>query len=148
MTRNTPEPLTEAKRQRAAERRRLEEADTAKRTEDERQEIQRMSNERNLFERYKELSSYVDGIYDEVSKLSSKRPTDSMSERMVDRANRAINALKDLTVNEKDPFLDEIEEFVPAGDEVEARDVVLTLRQVKDALSRMRSQHEDWKFWH
>lgn len=155
MPRKTPQELLEAKRQRAEERRedeerlRLEGARVeAERQAEEQRVVQRMSDERELFERNAELTSYTDGIYDEVSKLSNKRPTDPVSDRMVERANRAIRSARELLVDENDPFLDEIEEFVPAGDQIEARDVVLTLRQVKDVLERMRKRHrEDWRFW-
>ena len=159
MPRKTPQELQEVKRLRAEERR--QEAES-RRLEDERREAQlrleeerreaqllelerkereRMAQERDLRERHAALASYVGGIYDEASKISTKRSTEEVSERMVDRANRAVRSARELLADENDPFLEEIEEFVPAGDPIEARDVVLTLRQVKDALDRMNARH-------
>jgi hypothetical protein len=160
----TPEELQEAKRRRAEERRQEEErlriqqeqeAESLRIQEEreaedmrqaQKQYRERREREGQLFERYQALANYVVGIYDEVSKLSAKRSTDPVSERMVGRANRAIRSAKELLAGEDYPFLNEIEEFIPAGEDVEARDVVLTLRQVKDALDWMRARHiDDWR---
>lgn len=154
MPRKTPQELLEAKRQRAEERRQAEEQRRleverreAEQRAEEQREMQRRSDEGELFERHAALESYVTGIYDEVSKLSNKRSVDKVSERMVERANRAIRSAQELLADENDPFLDEIEGFIPAGDDIEARDVVLTLRQVKDALDRMKKRHiNDWRY--
>jgi len=130
MPQKTPQELQEAKRQRAKERRDVEQ-----------EAMERMDKDHDLYARHGALSSYVDGIYDEVSKLSAKRPTDIVSARMVERANRAIKDARELLAVEGDPFLDEIQLFIEAGDPTEARDVVLTLRQVKDALARLKHRH-------
>lgn len=153
MPRKTAAELSEAKRKRADERRQAEErlraAEEEKeerllRMEEERR--QRAAAEKVLHNRHTEVKSYVTGIYDEVDKLAKKRSIEAVSDRMVERANRAILAARDLLANENDPFLDEIETFVPAGDPIEARDVVLTLRLVKDALDRMDTRHN--QAWH
>jgi hypothetical protein len=42
-------------------------------------------------------------------------------------------------------YLEEINELVPAGDPIQAQDVTLTLRTVKDALTRMSARHN--RYW-
>lgn len=151
--RKSPEELNEAKRKRADERHQAEERRRLKEEEEEARFIraeearrQRAAGENALHERHKELKSYVTGIYEEVDKLSRKKSTEEVSDRMVGRANRAILAARELLTDEDDPFFEEIETFVPAGDPIEARDVVLTLRLVKDALDRMDTRHH--QAWH
>lgn len=153
MPRKTPEELNEAKRKRADQRRQAEERRRLKEEEEEARHLraeeerrQRAAKEKALHERHTEVKSYVTGIYDEVDKLAKKKSTEAVSDRMVERANRAILAARELLADENDPFLDEIEKFVPAGDPIEARDVVLTLRLVKDALDRMDTRHDH--AWH
>lgn len=153
MPRKTPEELNEARRQRAEERRqeeerhRLEEEEKeARRSQWEERRLQKAEIEDALHKSHAEVKSYVTGIYDEVDKLAKKKSTEEVSERMINRANRAILAARELLKDENDPFFDEIETFVPAGDPIEARDVVLTLRLIQDALDRMYTRHKG--AWH
>ncbi len=105
-----------------------------------------MVTRRDLQMQHSHVSSYVSGIYDEVSKLSIKRPTDAVSQLTVDRVNRAVRDAHELLADENDPFIGDIVEFVPAGDLPEGRDVVLVLRQIKDSLSRMEDHHRrEWR---
>ncbi len=145
MPRKTPEELNEARRLKAEQQRRDEAEAAAQWEEDQRLHRELMEREQELKQQHAALENYVNGIYDEVSKLSNKRSTEAMSERMVNRSNRAIRSAQELLKAENDPFIDEIEIFIEAGDDIEARDVVLTLRQVKDALGRMKSRHD--KIW-
>jgi hypothetical protein len=105
----------------------------------------KMENSRDLHDRHTHLSSYVNGIYDEVSKLSNRRPEGAVSKMTVDRVNRAVRDAQALLADEDDPFIGDLEQFIPAGDLPESRDVVLVLRQIKDALDRMNKRH--WQEW-
>ncbi len=155
MPRKTPEELLEAKKKREAERRqeekrrRLQEAEDAAAEERRQEELrQEKLRQADLHARERDLESYTTGIYNEAVKLSNKRATDDVSERMVDRANRAVHSARELLADENDPYIDEIEDLIAAGEPVEARDAVLTLRMVLDALDRMRRRHQsDWRFF-
>ena len=94
-----------------------------------------------LHQQHTHVSGYVDGLYDELSKLSIKRPRDDVSQLTVNQVNRAIRDTKSLMAGEDDPYIGDILEFESAGDEPENRDVVLVLRQLKGALDRMHVRH-------
>ncbi len=149
----TPEELQEAKRRKAEERLRQEEQERIAEEEEiarwrEREERDRLhiERERALFDRHVQLDNYVAGIYEEVSKFSTKWPSHHVTPMMVDRANRAIKSARELLADEPDEYLEEIIELVPAGDAVQAQDVTLTPRTVKDALARMKSRHDrSWR---
>jgi len=133
----TPEELREAKRRKAEERRSQE----ARLIEEDRRERERMARESELQEKHTQLENYVSGIYDEIAKLSTKWPTQPVSTLALEKTNRAIRSARELLAGEKDEYLDEINELISAGDNPEARDVVMALRQVKDALVRMENRH-------
>lgn len=144
----SPDELQDAKRRKAEERRLQEEHDRAAEKEEaerwrahQEQEDERREHEQGLLDRYTQLENYVGGVYDEVTKFSTKWPNHPVSPMMVTRANRAISSARELLVDENDEFFDEIEELIPAGDSVPAQDVTLTLRTVKDALARMKGRH-------
>lgn len=143
-----PKKMHEAKRRKQEESRLAEEEEEARLAAHEREERARMTHQRDLHERHTHLSSYVTGIYEEVSKLSSKRPDGAVSKMTVDRVNRAIRDAQALLADENDPFIGDIEEFVPAGDLPESRDVVMVLRQIKDALDRMNDRYrKQWMYY-
>lgn len=140
-----PNKMHEARRRKQEERRLAAEQERVRIAAQEQEKKAMMDNSRDLHDRHTHLSSYVTGIYDEVSKLSSKRPEGAVSKMTVERVNRAIRDAQDLLADEDDPFIGDIEQFVPAGDLPESRDVVLVLRQIKDALDRMEKRHRsDW----
>lgn len=153
MPRLTSRELHAAKRRKAekrrqeAERLRLEEErEGVERLERQRCEEERMARSQQLQERHAQLESFVDGIYTELSKLSIKWPTQPVTKLTLDQANRAICDLKELMSGENDAFINEINEFLPAGDMPEARDVVLVLKQIKQALDRMETKHRrEWR---
>jgi hypothetical protein len=96
-------------------------------------------------ERHHQLVSVVGAIYDEVDKPNRKWPTQPVSELMLERANKAIRAVRTLMSDEEDEFLDDIVEMVPAGDMPANRDVSLTLREVQAALQRLeRKYRSEW----
>lgn len=82
MPRLTPEELREAKRLKADERRQQEAAEEARLIEENRQEKERMAREYELQEKHDQLESYVNGIYDEIAKLSIKWPTQPVNLKM------------------------------------------------------------------
>ena len=148
-----PQKLLNAKRQKA-EARRQEEEELQRQEIAEHEAIEKMreevrlkrAKELELRDRHRQLESYAEGIYSEISKLSIKWPTQPVSKRTLDQANRAISESSQLLAAENDRFSDELTVFEPAGDVPEARDVTLVLRQVLDALNRMKARHvEDWR---
>lgn len=97
-------------------------------------------------ERHQQLESVVEGLYDEVDKLTKKWPTMPVSQMTVDRTNKAILTVRDLLKNEGDDFIEDIHEIVPAGDLPENRDVLLTLRQIQGGLARFKKKYRD-EWW-
>lgn len=102
-------------------------------------------NEEQIHELHAQLVGYVASLYDEANKLSTKQPRDAASRLMIKQVNRVIGDVQRLVKEEGDPFVDDIQLFdlESAGQHFgpENRDVVLVLRQVKDALSRMEQRH-------
>lgn len=142
MPRLTPEELHEAKRRKAEERKRQEEEERMREEEEAREWEVRQLCIAALRSKHRQLTSYTDGIYQEVSKLSIKWPTQEATEITVEQTNRAIRELHELMAEETDMFVDEIKEFVPAGDMPEIRDIVLVLNQVRQALKRMETTYK------
>src|SRR5450759_635920 len=88
-------------------------------------------------DRWKALSSFTDGIYDEFDKLAKKSPREGLSDLAVTRVNRAIRDAKALMTG-FDEYVGDLAEFVPAGENPEVRDAVLVLAEIKTALERVR----------
>lgn len=80
------------------------------------------------------LQSVSEGLYEEVDKLAKKSPADQISSLVLGQVNDLIRESKDLVSN--DPFMRRYNEFVPAGDNPEHRDVVVVLRQIRQGLDR------------
>ncbi len=92
-----------------------------------------------------QLESVVTVLHAELDKLARKSPTGQVSDLMVQRVNKAIRESHALMDREGDDFLQEVTEFIAAGDNPENRDVLLVLAELKAALSRFRSGHRaDW----
>jgi hypothetical protein len=135
MPRMTPAELAEAKKAKAAG-----EA-AAQREAEERDEWLR-----GAWEKHRELVSVANGFYDEMDKLNKKWPTVSVTTRMVTRTNKLLGAIRELLEGEEDGFLDGLDDIVPAGDLPETRDVVLILREAKDALDRFAEEYKrEWQ---
>lgn len=94
-------------------------------------------------ETHAQLESVAAGLYDEVDKLTRKWPSMPVSQLTLEKTNRLIRAVKALMKDEADTVLEDLTEFVPAGDLPENRDVVLTLREVKDLLDRFEQRYQD-----
>jgi hypothetical protein len=86
---------------------------------------------------WKRLTSFADAIYEEMDKLAKKSPREPMSDLAMNRVNRAIRDTKKL-LGAWDDYVDDIAEFVAAGDNAEVRDAVLVLAEIRAALERAR----------
>lgn len=135
MPRLTPQQLQEAKRKKA------EEAEEAERRREEWE-----GWILNAHDQYAQLTSVATGLYEEQDKLARKWPNMPASKLTIDKANKLIRAVKELMKGEDDAFVTDITEFVPAGDDIEMRDMVLTLSEVRQALTRFRAKYrEEWQ---
>jgi len=95
--------------------------------------------------RLEQLVSASDALYDEMDKLTKKAPAMIISQLSLERVNKIIRAVKEFLVQEKDDFVEELVEFVPAGDMPEYRDVTLVLSQIKAGLDRFGEKYQ--KYW-
>jgi hypothetical protein len=84
------------------------------------------------------IRSSVNSLYEEMDKLEKKAPSSPLSELATNRVNRAIRQAKGLMA-EFDPYMAELDEFVPAGENPEVRDAVLILGEIKAGLNRLGS---------
>lgn len=141
MPRLSSKELQEAKRKKAEERRQVGQQQRVEMEEYERRMEQRKVWLANAKEQLPQLESAVQGLYDEVSKISNKWPSMPVSKYQLERTNKAIAAVRGLMAGENDQFIDDINEIVPAGDMPEGRDVTMVLRQLKDALARFKAKH-------
>jgi len=130
MPRPSPKELQEAKRARQKER-----EDMARKQREEREQAEKEKA------RLEQLVSATVALYDEMDKLNRKAPAMTISLLSLERVNKIIKSAKDLMQQEKDDFIEETKEFVPAGDMPEYRDVVLVLGQLKAGLDRFRESH-------
>lgn len=135
MARLTPKELQQARQAKEAERQ--AEAEAAEQRDQWLIAAQERSNQ---------LQSVADGLYEEVDKIARKWPAMPVTERTVTRVNNVLGAIRDLLKEEEDDFIDGLEDLVPAGDMPETRDVVLTLREARDALDRFDGNYRlEWQ---
>lgn len=80
------------------------------------------------------VESVTNSLYDELDKLSKKSPSHQLSDLALSQVNRALKDVKELLKGDR--YVDEITEFVPAGDNPEHRDAVLILGQAKAGIKR------------
>ncbi len=136
MPRLSPEELRKAreeskKKRQEDEKRKQEEWEAEQRErEAERLEASRQEN------RWAQLTSASDALYEEMDKLNRKAPAMSISTLSLGRINKVIRSVKELMKSEDDDFIEEVDEFVAAGDMPEYRDVVLVLSQLRAGLDR------------
>ncbi len=153
MPRLSPEELQKARLAKKKER----EAAEAKRLQDEirkreegiamaaKRELERGNAEKQKA-RYDQLISATEALYVEMDKLTRKAPGMTISKLSLERVNKVIRSVKELVTQDKDDFMDEIVEFIPAGDMPEYRDVTLVLSQVKAGLARFKDRyHARWR---
>jgi len=91
--------------------------------------------------RLSQLMSTTNALYEEIDKLNKKAPAMEISELTLQRVNKVIKSIKEFMEPEKDDFVDEIQEFISAGNMPEYRDVVLVLGQLRAGLTRYESSH-------
>ncbi|MHC5716278.1 MAG: hypothetical protein ACYTX0_30205 [Nostoc sp.] len=84
------------------------------------------------------LDSVSLGLYEEIDKLSKKAPAEPVTDLVLAQMNEVIRETKELITD--DPYVQRLQEFVPAGDNPQHRDAVVVLRQVRQGLDRFRQQ--------
>ncbi len=82
------------------------------------------------------LDSVSLGLYEELDKLCKKAPAEAVTDLALEQVNYVIREAKQLVSN--DVYVQRLNEFVPAGDRPEHRDVVVVLRQIRQGLERYR----------
>jgi hypothetical protein len=82
------------------------------------------------------LESFVDGLYDELDKLSRKNPIQNMSSLATSRVNRAIRDARTL-MDAHDDYIADLREFDPKSAYNTVRDGVLVLREIRQGLARL-----------
>lgn len=82
------------------------------------------------------LESVSLGLYDEIDKLSKKAPAEPVTDLVLTQMNEVIRETKELATD--DPYIQRLQEFVPAGDNPQHRDAVVVMRQVRQGLDRFR----------
>lgn len=84
------------------------------------------------------LDSVSLGLYDEIDKLSKKAPAEPVTDLVLNQMNEVIRETKELVTD--DPYVQRLQEFIPAGDNPQHRDAVVVMRQVRQGLDRFRQQ--------
>jgi DNA repair exonuclease SbcCD ATPase subunit len=84
------------------------------------------------------LESVSQGLYDEIDKLTKKAPAESITDLALSQVNDVIKETKQLL--DSDAYIQRLNEFVPAGDNPQHRDVVLVLRLIREGLDRFRQK--------
>jgi hypothetical protein len=90
------------------------------------------------------LDSVSEGLYEELDKLCKRAPAEPITDLVLGQVNDIIRETKSLA--QTDPFVQKLNEFIPAGDNPQQRDVVVVLRQIRQGLQRCRnhlSRHEE-----
>jgi hypothetical protein len=91
------------------------------------------------------LQSVAFGLYEELDKLAKKAPADQVTDMVLEQTNDVIREAKELLSD--DLHVQRYKEFVAAGDNPEHRDVVVLLRQIRQALSRFTDGVESRRTW-
>lgn len=124
-TRLTPEELRKAKEQKKKEEEEMEQQFLEKRKQEIKTRI-----------RLEQISSELNGLYQEIDKIYKKAPEEPISDLTVENVNNLIKDTKEIVKD--DPYIDRVKEFVPAGDNPEYRDVIIVLRQLRQGLDRFK----------
>jgi hypothetical protein len=150
MARSTPQEMNDARRRRAEEAA----AEGAREKQEQATVREGRKTVELLLQRHADLESRVNGLYVEMDKLAKKAPTLPSTVLIVEKTNRSITAVKEFVsgpvqdfLGQDDPFLSEIDPFVPAGDQPEHRDVLVTLRDLLNILARVQTKlkRESWE---
>ena len=104
---------------------------------------QRLQTERNNARTYAELTSHLEGFYEEIDKLAKGKAMLETTDLVVETTNIIIRDAKGIIVD--DSYMERVKEFVPAGTNPVYPDVLVTLRTVRQAVARFgegRTGHE------
>lgn len=96
----------------------------------------RLQSARSILHRCEILIDHSGGFYDEVSRLAKGRTIFEATTLVTEQANDIIRDAKEIVKG--DVHLDRIKEFVPAGNNPQYPDVVVSIRSVRDSLVRGR----------
>ena len=102
---------------------------------------QRLQTERNNARTYAELTSHLDGFYEEIDKLAKGRAMLEATDLVVETSNSIIRDAKSIIVD--DNYMERVKEFVPAGNNPVYPDVLITLRTVRQAVARFGEGRTD-----
>jgi hypothetical protein len=80
------------------------------------------------------LESVANALYQEIDKLCKKAPAEPITDLVLEEVNNTIKETKQLAGS--DPYVQRLNEFVPAGDNPQQRDVIVVLRLVQGGLER------------
>lgn len=83
------------------------------------------------------LESVAEGLYEETDKLCKKAPAEQVTELLLEQVNQVVVETKELIKG--DAYVQRMNQFVPAGDRPEHRDVVVILRMILQALKRFET---------
>ena len=84
------------------------------------------------------LESVSLGMYEEIEKLTKKAPAEQVTELALEHVNDLIGEAKELM--KEDRYVQKLNQFVPAGDLPQLRDVLFVLRQVRQGLERFSNK--------
>ena len=84
------------------------------------------SNQSNL-EKFEDLNNVLEGMYDEIDKLTKKKTIELATDLIVEQVNSTLGEIQELLTD--DSHIAKLKKFVPAGDLPEVRDVLFVLRQ-------------------
>ena len=91
------------------------------------------SNPSNL-EKFEDLNNVLEGMYDEIDKLTKKKTIELATDLIVEQVNSTLGEIQELLTD--DSHIAKLKKFVPAGDLPEVRDVLFVLRQACQGMER------------
>ncbi len=97
-----------------------------------------LTHRREVHSDRKLLESVSLGMYEEIEKLTKKAPAEQVTELALEQVNDLIGEAKELM--KEDRYIQKLNQFVPAGDLPELRDVLLVLRQTRQGLERFSNK--------
>jgi hypothetical protein len=124
----TPEELRKAKERKKKEREEMEKQQKLVRKEGIKIRI-----------KWEQISSELNGLYEELDKIYKKAPEEQISELTVENVNQLIKDSKEIIT--EDPYIERIKQFVPAGDNPEYRDAIIVLKQLRQGLDRFKQSY-------
>ncbi|MFH1547510.1 MAG: hypothetical protein ABIC57_03415 [bacterium] len=124
----TPQELKEARERKKKEREK----------EQKRERIERIQEIKTRI-KWEQISSELDGLYEELDKIYKKAPEEQISALTVESINLIVRDTKEII--KEDPYVNHVNEFVPAGDNPEYRDAIIILKRLKQGLERFKRSY-------